>query len=249
MTSAPTTATFDRDDWWREDGFLIGLHTLLDPARVPYVLSVLQPESQVLDVGSGGGFLAQAMAGVGHRVFGVDPSAAAVRAANDTDTGSFAIGRGEQLPFPTSSFDAVVCSEVLEHVAAPAHVISEMARVLRPGGRLLFSHPNRTRLSKLTLIEAAQRWRWSRVLPGDLHQWDRFIRPEELTRMLDRRGIQVQDIAGLSIPPGAWMATARALMRLRRGRIGFGEAGDAIDLRVGGSTAVAYIGYATLVAE
>ena len=244
-----TSGTFDRDDWWLPDGFLIGLHTLLDPARVPYFLSVLQPGSQVLDVGSGGGFVARAMAGVGHRVFGVDPSAAAVRAANDADAGSFVIGRGEQLPFPTSSFDAVVCSEVLEHVAAPAHVISEIGRVLRPGGRLLFSLPNRTRLSRLTLIEAAQRWRWSRVLPGDLHQWDRFIRPEELTRMLDRRGIHVQDISGLSIAPRAWMATARALLRLRRGRIGFAEAGDAIDIRVGGRMDVAYIGYATLVPQ
>jgi 2-polyprenyl-6-hydroxyphenyl methylase/3-demethylubiquinone-9 3-methyltransferase len=246
VSTRTATDTFDRDDWWNPDGALIGLHTLLDPARVPYFLSVLRPGSRVLDVGSGGGFVAFALADAGHEVFGLDASAAAIQAADRTGAGSFVIGKGERLPFAASSFDAVVCSEVLEHVAKPAQVVSEIARVLRPGGRLVFSLPNRTHVSRLVLIDAAQRWRWSRVLPDDLHQWDRFIRPDELDRMLLRSRLQVNDISGLSVPVRSWVRTIQTMLRLKRGRIGFAEAGEAVNLRVGGGRAVAYIGHATL---
>jgi len=235
---------FDRSDWWDRDGMLLGLHTLLDPVRVPRFRARLESGSRVLDVGSGGGFVTRALIEAGHDAVALDLSLRAIGAAHGVGIPQAVVARGEQLPFAEDRFDAIVCSEVLEHVNDPAAVVAEAARVLRPGGRFLFSGPNRTLRSRLLLIDVAQRW--TRVLPHDLHSWDRFIRPHELAVMLRNHGLRIDDLTGVSIPPRSWPRAARALLALARGRIGFAEAGERIDLRLGGTRAIAFIGSATL---
>lgn len=250
VSAPPTSIPFDRGTWWDPDGFLIGLHTLLDTVRVSYFKSILHRRvplgSPVLDVGCGGGFVAKAVAAVGYRVVGMDPSAAAISAAREADAGRFAVARGEQLPFASETFEAVICSEVLEHVKSPVGVLAEIARVLRPGGTLLFSLTNRTWLSRIVLIELAQRWRPTRVLPPDLHNWDRFIRPQELRKIMEHQQLLIDEVVGLSASPAAIPAATRAYCQLKRRRIGYGEAGRRIELRTGRSKALAYLGYATL---
>jgi 2-polyprenyl-6-hydroxyphenyl methylase/3-demethylubiquinone-9 3-methyltransferase len=250
MQTAPSQqSVFDDDTWWHPDGFLFGLNTLLEPLRGSYVVATLRNAgansgSRVLDIGSGGGFLAARLADAGYEVTGIDPSMAAVRGAAAHVHASFARAVGEKLPFADGSFDSVVCSEVLEHVEDPGGVIAEASRVLRPGGVFVFSLPNRTLLSKLVLIDIAQHNRFTRVLPKDLHDWNRFIGSRDLCGLARRHGLEVQDIQGVSIRTRDVPGALRALLELRRKRISYGSAGSRVQLRLSRSRAVAYVGYA-----
>lgn len=250
MTHPGPLTTFDRQDWWDPDGFLFGLHTLLDPVRIPYFIGALSqrvgPGTRVLDVGCGGGFVAQALTSAGYEVVGVDPSVRAVRAADSAKAGRFAVGYGERLPFAPAAFDAAVCSEVLEHVDSPGNVLSEIARTMKPGATLLFSTPNRTWLSRLVLIDVAQRWRLTRVVPPSLHEWNHLIRPVELEVMMSSRQLHIDEVKGLAISPADVPRAIRALVKLKRQRIGYALAGEQIRLRFSDNTALAYLGAATL---
>lgn len=250
MHTAPSQrSAFDSDTWWDPKGFLHGLHTLLEPLRGHYVLATLanaavEHGSRVLDIGSGGGFLAVDLSDAGYEVVGIDPEASAVRDAALHVAGSFALALGERLPFADGTFDSVVCSEVLEHVEDPDAVIAEASRVLRPGGVFVFSLPNRTLLSRLVLIEIAQRNRITRVLPQDLHDWNLFIGSRDLRGLARRHGLAVQDIQGVSIRTRDVPAALRAMVDLRRKRISYAEAGSRVRLCLSRFQAVAYVGYA-----
>ena len=250
MQTAPSQrSAFDGDSWWNPDGFLHGLHALLEPLRGPYVVRTLGSAgavrgSRVLDVGSGGGFLAATLSDAGYDVIGVDPEISAVRDAAAHVTASFALAVGENLPFADGSFESVVCSEVLEHVEDPDAVIAEIGRVLRPGGVFVFSLPNRTLLSKLVLIDIAQRNRVTRVLPPDLHDWNRFIGSRDLRDLARRHGLVVQHVQGVSIRVRDVPSAARAMVDLRRNRISYADAGSRVRLCLSRSRAVAYVGYA-----
>ena len=244
-------SVFDDEAWWNPDGFLYGLHALIGPLRGPYILATLRSTSvaegsSVLDIGSGGGFLAATLADAGYDVVGIDPAMSAVRSAAQHVPASFVLGAGEMLPFANDSFDSVVCSEVLEHVDDIDAVISEVGRVLRPGGVLIFSLPNRTLLSRLALIELAQRNSITRVLPPDLHEWDRFIGSRDLIELARRHNLIVHEVHGVSVRVRDLPAAVRAMVNLRRRRISYSEAGARVQLRLSRSRAVAYIGYAVL---
>ena len=241
---------FDRYDWWDPEGLLLGLHTLLDPLRVPYFRStlerVLPSGGRVLDVGCGGGFVSRELTSAGFDVVGVDISHAAVTAAGEVGAGMVVAGEGEHLPFGDGQFDAVVCTEVLEHVRTPAQVLSEIGRVLRVGGALLFSTPHRTRLSRFVLIDLAQRFPPTRVLPASLHEWDRLIRPDELERMLGRRRFRVEQTVDYTLAVDGMVGAVMALAALKRRRISHAQAGERIRLRAGPRLALGYLGHATL---
>jgi 2-polyprenyl-6-hydroxyphenyl methylase/3-demethylubiquinone-9 3-methyltransferase len=242
-------SAFDSNTWWEPDGFLHGLHTLLEPLRGSYVLATLantgiEHGSRVLDIGSGGGFLAATLSDAGYEVVGIDPEESAVRDAADHVAGSFALGVGERLPFADGTFDSVVCSEVLEHVEDPDAVIAEASRVLRPGGVFVFSVPNRTLLSRLVLIDVAQRNRITRVLPRGLHDWRCFIGSRDFRRLARHHDLDVQHVQGVSIRVRDIPAAVRALVDLRRKRINYAEAGSRVRLCLSRSRAVAYVGYA-----
>ena len=245
----PASAVFDQEGWWDPENFLHGLHTMLDPVRGPYVTTTLENAGldsgwRVLDVGCGGGFLTATLSDAGYDVIGIDPSMASLREASDHVQAKFAAGAGECLPFPDNSIDAVTCSEVLEHVDDAEAVVGEISRVLRRGGLLVFSLPNRTLLSRLVLIELAQRFWPTRVLPEDLHDWSRFISPVEFHRLATRQGLVIDELHGVGIRPRHLPAAVAALIALRTGRISYATAGSRVQLRLSPVKTIAFIGTA-----
>lgn len=102
---------------------------------------------------------------------------------------------GELAALPPATFDLVTSMEVVEHVADPAVFIGELAARLAPGGLLILSTPNRTMLSKLLLVEAAER---IGAVPRGTHDWDQFLKPEELTKLVEEAGLEIIDRTGLA---------------------------------------------------
>lgn len=154
----------------------------------------------VLDLGCAGGFMAEALDDRGARVTGIDPAEGAIAAArahadaNGRDI-TYDTGVGESLPYADDAFDTVVCVDVLEHVADLDRVLSEVARVLRPGGLFLFDTINRTLLARLAVVTMAEDV--LRLLPKGTHDPAMFIRPAELRRAMSGAGLVPGPMTGL----------------------------------------------------
>ena len=144
--------------------------------------------------------MAEALADRGAKVLGIDPAAAAIAAARvhaqiaGHDIG-YDVGFGEALPYPDSAFDAVVCVDVLEHVADLNRVLAEVARTLRPGGLFLFDTINRNLLARIATITIAEDI--LRLLPRGTHDPAMFIKPEELRERLKFVGLTPGLFTGL----------------------------------------------------
>jgi 2-polyprenyl-6-hydroxyphenyl methylase / 3-demethylubiquinone-9 3-methyltransferase len=242
------------DSWWDEAGFLHAL-AALNPARFGYMRRMLVEELRlapvglhVLDIGCGGGLLAEEFARLGCVVMGVDPSAESLAAARmHAASQGFAIGYqcalGEALPFADASFDVVYCCDVLEHVNDVQQVIAETARVLRPGGTYLYDTINRTPQSRFIVIKLLQEWRWSAMMPPELHDWKKFIRPAELQRELVQHGLVPGGLTGLK-PRASPLRLIRALRRRKRGLLSYAAAVREMDVGESPDTSMSYIGYA-----
>src|SRR5215475_13397358 len=143
---------YDRlgSSWWDENSPLCLLRGSVTPGRFAYFLDVLDRRRgtalgglRTLDIGCGGGFLAEEFAALGCQVTGIDPSPVSIGAAraHATERGlriDYRTGAGEELPVPDASFDVACCCDVLEHVSDVDRVVSEAARALEPGGLFLF---------------------------------------------------------------------------------------------------------------
>lgn len=192
----------DAPDWWTgRRRWLRTMHNLVLP-RLEYFDRIVQDWQgmSVLDLGCGGGFMAEALARRGADVIGIDPSAPAIEAArNHADATDlhidYRVASGEHLPIPDGSLDCVVIVDVLEHVADPALVLDECRRVLKPGGLLLFDTLNRTTLAAFTFVFLGEIV--SRIGPRGTHDPRKFIKPAELRAMLMRKGFSVGPMAGL----------------------------------------------------
>lgn len=249
-------ALYDRmaGSWWDEAGLLHAL-SALNPARFGYMRRTIVGELKltpaglhVLDVGCGGGLLAEEFARLGCMVQGVDPSekslaAARMHAAAQGLAIEYQCALAEALPYRDASFDVVYCCDVLEHVGDVPQVIAETARVLRPGGTYLFDTINRTLRSRLTVITLLQQWRWTALMPPGLHDWRMFIRPAELRRELVQHGLVPGPVTGLK-PRASPLRLLRTLRRRRRGLLSYAAAIREMDLGESPDTSVSYIGYA-----
>lgn len=252
-------AVYDRmaDSWWDERGFLHAL-AALNPARFGYMRRVLIEELhlapvglRVLDIGCGGGLLAEEFAQLGCAVVGVDPSEESLVVARMHAAGQgLAIGyrcaTGEALPFADESFDIAYCCDVLEHVTDLPQVIAETARVLRPGGTYFYDTIDRTFQSRLIVIKLLQEWRWTALMPPGLHDWNMFVRPAELRREVVRHGLVPRGLTGLK-PRANPLRLIRALRRRKRGLLSYAAAVREMDLGESSDTSVSYIGYASKV--
>ena len=135
------------------------------------------------------------------------------------------------------------CCDVLEHVSDLRRVIAETARVLKPGGTYLYDTINRTLRSRLIVITLLQEWRWTAVMPPGLHDWNMFIKPDELRRHLEQQGMVPGGLTGLK-PRANPFRVIRALRRRKRGLISYAEAARQMSPGESPDTSVAYMGYA-----
>lgn len=240
--------------WWSEDASfeISSLRYCMNPVRYGYFKRKLQllnlPGKKVLDVGCGGGFLAEEFARDGFAVTGIDPAthsleAARQHAADNNLEIDYRAGKGESLPFPDASFDIVACCDVLEHVDDFSAVVSEVARTLKPDGVFCYDTVNRTWLSHIAVIKISQDWSFTRWLQPNTHVWDKFIKPAELIAVMDRYGLTNQDLAGISSKknPLAMLASLRAL---KTGKLSNREIASALALHETRDMRISYMGYA-----
>lgn len=243
------------DIWWDEDRILHLLKSSVNPARVGYmgrlireVLHIDPHDTPALDVGCGGGILAEEFAGMGFRVVGIDPSEQSLATASKHAQSmglqiDYQQGTGESIPFADNTFPIVYCCDVLEHVRDLPRVISEIYRVTQPGGCFFFDTLNRTLISKLVAIKIWQEWKSTAFMPPHLHEWRMFIKPEELKGLLAKSGFEFKEFRGTS--PNVGIPKMISLLRQRAsGKIGFRELGQKFKLVESNDLNVLYMGYA-----
>jgi 2-polyprenyl-6-hydroxyphenyl methylase/3-demethylubiquinone-9 3-methyltransferase len=225
------------DDWWDPDGPM-GLLLRINRFRYRYFHGVLQDPKgmKILDVGCGGGFLAEEFASDGADVYGLDLSPSSVQTARDHATKKglclrVVSGHAECLPYASGVFDAVVLADVLEHLEDFETAIAESSRVLRQGGFLLYETVNRTLLSRLGAIWALEHV--LRKIPLHSHDWRMFIKPRELLNALESCNLQNREFRGIAFKDGV----LGFLIRSVTGR-------DPWVFTTGSDMRAAYVGYA-----
>jgi 2-polyprenyl-6-hydroxyphenyl methylase/3-demethylubiquinone-9 3-methyltransferase len=191
--------------WWDPESEFKPLHEI-NPLRLGYVQShVRLAGKKVLDVGCGGGILAESMAVAGAEVTGIDMGEEPLRVAelHTLETGvevdyrqTTAEALADEMP---GAFDVVTCMEMLEHVPDPGSVVAACARLVRPGGHVFFSTLNRNPKSYLFAIIGAEYL--LNLLPHGTHDYARFIRPAELDRWVRATPLRIVELAGLTYNP------------------------------------------------
>lgn len=172
-------------EWWRPKGEFAALHWLA-ASRSDLIPSPYRPGAILLDLGCGGGLMAPYVSGYCH--VGLDLTASALAVA--ADRGVLGVkGDIHCLPFRDEVADVVVAGEIFEHISDVVGAVAEIARVLRPGGTVVFDTINDTTWSRLSLVVIGER------LPGGpprrIHDPCLFVAPEPLTELFKRHGIEV----------------------------------------------------------
>ncbi|WP_022961929.1 bifunctional 2-polyprenyl-6-hydroxyphenol methylase/3-demethylubiquinol 3-O-methyltransferase UbiG [Halopseudomonas pelagia] len=191
--------------WWDRNSEFKPLHQI-NPLRTNWIDERAGlAGKEVLDVGCGGGILAEAMALRGAKVMGIDMGEAplAVARLHQLESGvevDYQQTTAEQLAeLHPGRFDVVTCLEMLEHVPDPASVIRACATLVKPGGEVFFSTINRNPKSFVFAIVGAEYV--LRLLPRGTHEFAKFIKPAELGRWSRDAGLDMQDIIGLTYNP------------------------------------------------
>lgn len=190
------------EEWWDPTGKFKPLHKI-NPIRLDYIdRQVKLATATVLDVGCGGGLLAENMAARGARVTGLDRSPKALAIARlhseqsgvaveyvENDAETWAENHAEY-------YDAVTCLEVLEHVPDVPRTVAACAAMIKPGGHFFFATLNRNPTSYIKAILGAEYilgW-----LPKGTHEYAKFIKPSEMNSALRAAGLEIKDLKGLS---------------------------------------------------
>ena len=161
--------------------------------------------NQVLDIGCGGGILAESMAKAGAKVTGLDMAEASLEVAklHGLESGvkvEYVCATAEEFAAQhKGSFDVVTCMEMLEHVPDPASVVRACAELVKPGGHVFFSTLNRNIKSYLMGIVGAEYV--LKLVPKGTHDHSKFIKPSELMAMTDQAGLLPRDMTGLHMDP------------------------------------------------
>jgi 2-polyprenyl-6-hydroxyphenyl methylase/3-demethylubiquinone-9 3-methyltransferase len=191
--------------FWDPQGEFRPLH-LLNPVRLGFIAArVPLGGRRALDVGCGGGLLAEGLARAGADVTAIDLApglieVARLHAAEAQLAIDYRVLPAEELAAATpQGFDVVTCMEMLEHVPEPAQMLATLARLTRPGGELFVSTLNRNLRSFLTAIVGGEYL--TRLIPRGTHEYERLIRPAELARWARAAGLTLNSLAGIELNP------------------------------------------------
>lgn len=192
--------------WWDTEGEFKPLHAI-NPLRLDFIAQHADGlfDKQVLDIGCGGGILAEAMARMGAQVTGIDMAEASLEVARLHGLESGVSVDYQQITAEAFSeqhagkFDVVTCMEMLEHVPEPASIVQACARLVKPGGQVYFSTLNRNLKAYLMGIVGAEYV--LNLVPKGTHQYERFIKPSELMQMTDAAGLLTRHATGLHMNP------------------------------------------------
>ncbi len=191
--------------WWDPEGEFRPLHQI-NPLRLDWIASRSDLTSaDVIDVGCGGGILAESMAKRGANVLGIDLSTKPLKVAR-----LHAMEAGVALDYREvaaealaqerpASADVVTCMEMLEHVPDPQSVVQACATLVRPGGQVFFSTLNRNLKAFLFAIVGAEHL--LDLVPKGTHEYARFLRPSELARFARDAGLEIDGLCGLEYNP------------------------------------------------
>jgi len=191
--------------WWDPGAEFKPLHDL-NPLRLDYIDGLVGlGGKRVLDVGCGGGILAESMAARGARVTGIDLADKPLKVAQ-----LHLLESGQEVDYRLiapealasempAGFDVVTCMEMLEHVPDPATTVRACAELVKPGGHVVFSTINRNLKSYLYAVVGAEYI--LRLLPRGTHDYARFIRPSELAALARRAGLEVRQLTGMTYNP------------------------------------------------
>ena len=191
--------------WWDPNSEFKPLHDI-NPLRLDYINRIAPLSGKtVLDVGCGGGILAESMAALGAHVTGIDLGDKALQVARlhllesrlQVDYRKIAV---EDLAAEQPQhYDVVTCMEMLEHVPDPGSTVRACAQLAKPGGYVFFSTLNRNLKSYLFAVIGAEYL--LKLLPRGTHDFDKFIKPSELAQFCRNAGLSVSDISGMSYNP------------------------------------------------
>ena len=191
--------------WWDPESEFRPLHQI-NPLRLDWIAGIANLRgAQALDVGCGGGILAEGLASRGARVKGIDLSDKALSVAR-----LHAIESGAKVDYESISaesmaqrepagYDLVTCMELLEHVPEPQSTVAACAALARPGANLFFSTLNRNAKSYLFAILGAEYLR--KLLPKGTHDYTKFIKPAELARWCRDAGLELRAVIGMHYNP------------------------------------------------
>ncbi len=207
------------DQWWNPSGPFAPLHKF-NPVRLQFIRDAAAAHFErdtrgarpfaglsLLDLGCGGGLIAEPMARLGFTVTGCDAGEATVRAAEAHAASkglalTYRCVTAEELVSEGATFDVVLALEVAEHVTNVDSFLAAVAELVRPGGLLIIATINKT-LKSLALAKIAAEYilRW---LPAGTHDWNRFIPPAQLGKAIESNGLSVIQRQGFSFDPLSW---------------------------------------------
>ena len=191
--------------WWDPESEFKPLHRI-NPLRLDWIDRIAKLSGKsALDIGCGGGILAEAMARRGARVKGIDLSEKALKVAqlhlheSKLAVDYEAISAEDLAARSPGSYDVVTCMELLEHVPDPASTVRACAQLARTGGQVFFSTINRNLKSYVLAVIGAEYV--LKLLPKGTHDYAKFIKPSELARHCRDAGLSVREIIGMSYHP------------------------------------------------